>query len=136
MKKGSDLRNNLYCYKAKFLRAIDGDTVELLIDLGMRVTTAQHVRIKDINTPEIRGVDKDSEGYKKGIAAKERVDLLLISCSFLHGWTGSHVFIQTHKDTKSLDRYVADIYIIQDIGTDTWLSLGDMLVAEGLATRV
>lgn len=43
-----------YIYHARCTRAIDGDTVELVIDVGFHLTTTQRVRLVDVNTPEDR----------------------------------------------------------------------------------
>lgn len=45
--------------KAKFIRAVDGDTVELEVDLGFKVTTKQHFRIDGVNCPEIHSQDPE-----------------------------------------------------------------------------
>lgn len=44
---------NLYNYKAKILRVVDGDTVEARIDLGFKINIDLKVRLANINAPEI-----------------------------------------------------------------------------------
>jgi micrococcal nuclease len=44
----------MYQYKATLDRVIDGDTVDVFIDLGFRIITHQRLRIKEIDTPELR----------------------------------------------------------------------------------
>jgi micrococcal nuclease len=41
-----------YQYRATVERWIDGDTVELTIDLGFRMTYRDHFRLEGIDTPE------------------------------------------------------------------------------------
>lgn len=41
-----------YIYKATVERWIDGDTVELVVDLGFRMTYRDHFRLFGIDTPE------------------------------------------------------------------------------------
>ena len=41
-----------YIYKATVMRIIDGDTVDLDIDLGFHVSIKQRVRLAGIDTPE------------------------------------------------------------------------------------
>lgn len=43
----------MWTYRAYATRVIDGDTVELEIDLGLRVTVTQTVRVAGINAPEV-----------------------------------------------------------------------------------
>lgn len=43
----------MYEYKAVIVRVIDGDTVDIDIDLGFRITTRQRVRLAGINAPEM-----------------------------------------------------------------------------------
>ena len=62
----------MYEYKAKLLRVIDGDTVDCIIDLGFNVRIKERVRLKGIDTPEIR--TRDLEEKKQGFAAKDRVE--------------------------------------------------------------
>ena len=42
----------MYQYKAKIDRIVDGDTMDIVIDLGFKITTNQRIRLKGINTPE------------------------------------------------------------------------------------
>jgi micrococcal nuclease len=43
----------MYQYKAKLNRVIDGETVNLTIDLGFRLTYTANCRLSGINAPEI-----------------------------------------------------------------------------------
>ncbi|MHC1610385.1 MAG: thermonuclease family protein [Candidatus Methanospirareceae archaeon] len=56
-----------YIYKAKLERVVDGDTVDLIVDVGFYISVHQRFRLKGIDTPEIFGVSKDSVQYKRGI---------------------------------------------------------------------
>ena len=53
----------MYQYKAKVERIVDGDTIDVVIDLGFKITTNQRIRLAGINTPETYNVKKDSEEY-------------------------------------------------------------------------
>jgi micrococcal nuclease len=60
---------NPYTYKIKnIVRYVDGDTVDVLIDLGFDITIKKRVRLYGINTPEIR--TRDLVEKKAGFAAK------------------------------------------------------------------
>ena len=80
----------MFEYRCKLLRVIDGDTVDVDIDLGFGVwLRKQRIRLYGIDTPESR--TRDLEEKKYGLAAK----------AFLVKWTGAgELTIKTHKDAK------------------------------------
>lgn len=41
-------------YRAKCINVVDGDTCDLIVDLGFNLTFTLRVRLLGINTPEIR----------------------------------------------------------------------------------
>jgi len=43
----------MYTYKAKVIRWIDGDTLQVEIDLGFYVQTVQKIRLARIDAPEM-----------------------------------------------------------------------------------
>lgn len=66
----------MYEYRAKVNRVVDGDTVDIDIELGFDVVlTGQRVRIMGIDTPESRTSDKVEKVF--GLAAKNRLKELL-----------------------------------------------------------
>ena len=75
-------------YRCKLVKVIDGDTVDVDIDLGFDVWLRnQRIRLYGIDTPESRTSDEVEKVY--GNAAKE----------FLVKWTNSgDLSIKTHKD--------------------------------------
>ena len=68
----------MYEYKARVHRIIDGDTVDVVIDLGFEMTTRQRIRLYGIDTPETR--TRDLEEKKRGKAAKARLYELINGC--------------------------------------------------------
>ena len=66
----------MYEYRATIIKIVDGDTVDVDIDLGFNVVLRdERVRIAGIDTPESR--TRDLEEKKFGLAAKARVKQLL-----------------------------------------------------------
>ena len=59
----------MYEYKCKVLRVVDGDTVDVRIDLGFNVWHKCRVRLLGINAPESR--TRDLEEKARGLAAKQ-----------------------------------------------------------------
>lgn len=66
----------MYEYKCEILKVIDGDTVDVDIDLGFGVWLRnERVRIMGIDTPESRTSDKTEKKF--GLAAKAKLKSLL-----------------------------------------------------------
>lgn len=66
----------MYEYKAKLVKVVDGDTVDVDIDLGFGVWLKdERVRVMGIDTPESRTRDKVEKVF--GLAAKDRVEELV-----------------------------------------------------------
>lgn len=91
--------NNLHHYKATVIRILDGDTVELVIDLGFTVQWRSTCRLYGVNTPEL--TSKDPLVRAKALEAKQHlIDKLSI---------GATVYIKS----RELDKYgrpLADLY--------------------------
>jgi micrococcal nuclease len=58
-----------FWYGATLLKVIDGDTVELMVDLGFSVHHKIRVRLYGVNTPESR--TKDLAEKELGLKAKK-----------------------------------------------------------------
>ena len=66
----------MYEYKCKILRVVDGDTVDIDIDLGFGVWMhKERVRMMGIDTPESRTKDTVEKAF--GLASKNRLKELL-----------------------------------------------------------
>ena len=66
----------MYEYKCKIVKIVDGDTVDVDLDLGFGVWLKdERVRIMGIDTPESRTSDKIEKIF--GLAAKDRLNSLL-----------------------------------------------------------
>ena len=61
----------MYEYSATLVKIVDGDTVDVLIDLGFNITKKERVRLLGIDTPE--SATKDLAEKKLGIEAKEYI---------------------------------------------------------------
>ncbi len=80
----------MYEYKCKIVRVVDGDTVDVDIDLGFGVwLQKQRIRMYGIDTPESRTSDKIEKVYGKAATA------------FLTKWTNAgDLTLKTFKDGK------------------------------------
>ena len=79
----------MYEYSIKnVVRVIDGDTVDVEIDLGFSLTKKERIRLAGIDTPETR--TKNDEEKKLGIDAKEYLTMRLDS--------SKNLIVKTEKD--------------------------------------
>jgi len=111
----------MYEYKAILKKLIDGDTMDLIIDLGFKMTTEQRVRLKGIDTPETWRQKKDSNEYKKGIVSKNYVEKRLQDNNGI-------LRVKTDKEPGVYGRYIADVLL-----EDSDISLNEELLRNGLA---
>ena len=66
----------MYEYRCKILRVVDGDTVDVDIDLGFGIWMhKERIRVHGIDTPESRTRDLDEKYY--GNLAKEKKQFFL-----------------------------------------------------------
>jgi len=104
----------MFEYSAKVLEVIDGDTIDVSIDLGFNVLHTIRVRLYGINTPETR--TKNKEEKQKGLKAKERLKELI---------EGKIVTIKTQKDdTEKFGRYLGIIFLNNNNINETLISEG------------
>lgn len=72
----------MYEYRCKIIKVVDGDTVDVDIDLGFGIWIHnERVRIMGIDTPESRTTDEVEKIF--GLAAKHRLEELLGEYSIL-----------------------------------------------------
>ena len=88
----------MYTYKATIVRVIDGDTIEVMLDLGFNTHRVEKIRVvgegnKYFNTPETRlGKDTTPQQKELGLEAK------LVAGQVLY--KGRGVVVHTYKDSK------------------------------------
>lgn len=96
----------MYTYNASLIRVIDGDTIEVMVDLGFYTWKEVTVRLYGINTPETR--TKDLEEKERGLAAKKRLTELLSNREFKlvskgigkYGRCLGEIFIETGENVN------------------------------------
>ena len=99
----------MYEYKANLIKVVDGDTVDVDIDLGFGVWLKnERVRIMGIDTPESRTRDQVEKLF--GLAAKERVKELLSQNVILKTFAA-----KDGEDMKGkFGRILGDFYVSPD----------------------
>jgi len=119
--KEKNWRNNMYeYYVRKVENVVDGDTIDVLIDLGFDILFASRVRLAGIDTPESR--TKDLKEKALGIESKEYLKKALKDAK--------SVVIKTEKmnSTEKFGRVLGWVYINGDT-----VSLNDMMINDGYA---
>lgn len=109
-----------YTYKVnEVLRVIDGDTVDIMIDVGFYMLIRKRIRMLDIDTEELRGGTIATK--KRAKAAKLRLIEMLDS---------GDVYIKTKMDaTGKYGRLLGTLYVELDDGT--MMNVCQTLVDEG-----
>jgi len=115
----------MYEYRARIRRVVDGDTVDVDIELGFDIVmTDERVRIMGIDTPESRTSDKVEKVF--GLAAKKRLKELLGKTATLK--------TQVSKDGEDMKgkfgRVLGD-FNVYDAKNDAWRPVTQILMEEG-----
>ena len=114
----------MYEYRARVIKVIDGDTVDVDIDLGFGVWLKdERVRIMGIDTPESRTRDKVEKKF--GLAAKARLKELL----------GAKPILKTQVGKGGEDMKGKFGRILGDFLTEDGKKCGELLVKEGHAVK-
>jgi micrococcal nuclease len=111
----------MYEYRVKqVLRVVDGDTIDVDIDLGFDISFTSRVRLAGIDTPESRTTDKKEKVL--GLEVKQRLKELLSK--------SSSVVIRTEKpdSTEKYGRILGWLFID---GAEK--SINEGLIADGYA---
>lgn len=108
----------MYKYRIKSVkRVVDGDTIDVDIDLGFGITISHRIRLKDINAPELRSLDFEEK--RKALEAKSWVEKELSR--------GGEWIIETTKEDK-YGRMLGTFYLVGDPVT-----LNERMLNEGIA---
>jgi micrococcal nuclease len=111
----------MYEYRVKKVTGVvDGDTIDVDIDLGFNVSYAQRVRLAGIDTPESRTTDKFEKSL--GLEAKEYLKSKLKDAKL--------IVIKTEKPDSSekYGRILGWLYIDGDT-----ISVNDHMIEDGYA---
>ena len=105
----------MYRYRAELVRVVDGDTVDLKVDLGFHMTACLRFRLLGIDAPEVRGPEKID-----GRAATHYLQSLLAGHDTL--------YVESVK-TGKFGRWLGLIYT----GARSRITVNDQMVTAGHA---
>jgi micrococcal nuclease len=105
-------------YAAVVRHVVDGDTLDLLVDVGFNVYPYEVIRLRGIDAPE-----KNREATKvAGVAAMVYLESLLP--------IGTKVLLITRPDPDSFGRYIGDVIRVSDK-----MQINEQMIASGHAER-
>ena len=105
----------MYQYKCKINKVLDGDTVDIDLDLGFNIILSnQRVRMAGVDTPESRTANKEEK--PRGLLSKKKLAEKLP--------VGSWQIIETQRSDNNDDKFgrILGVFILED-GTkvNEWL---------------
>ena len=109
----------MYEYGCTVTRVVDGDTIDVILDLGFSILHKCRVRLYGIDTPESRTKDLEEKFYGN------------ISKAFLNDYCpkGSYITLRTHLDKKGkFGRILGEIIVNK-------VNLNEQMIEENLAVE-
>ena len=110
----------MFDYNCKVTRVVDGDTIDVNIDLGFQIWHKARVRMLGIDTPESRTRRLDEKAL--GLASKARLKEML---------KDKKVRIECSKEKGKFGRVLAIVWTTDKEGNE--VNCNDQLCAEGHA---
>jgi micrococcal nuclease len=121
---GLELVKPDYTYTATVDRVIDGDTLDVHIDVGFHTNIFKRLRLLDIDTDELRGGTVETK--QRAVLAKQRLEELLRNADKL--------YVQTEMDTEGkYGRVLAYLWIETDGNV---MNVNEQLLLEGYQKQV
>lgn len=112
----------MFEYNCNIVRVVDGDTVDVDIDLGFGIWVRnERIRLFGIDTPESRTRDLREKFYGKYAA------------EYLSGKLGESSTLRTHKDRAGKFGRILGEFIVYDSYSDSFKSVKDMMIRDFLA---
>lgn len=106
-------------YSAEVVRWLDGDTVELIVDLGQSVLVRGHYRLARIDAPET--------ALRRGVTPAEKQAGLALKVELTQRFPPGFEFSISTSKAGKFGRYVVEIWL------ENGENLSDVLMNEGKA---
>lgn len=107
--------SSLYVYRARVLRVVDGDTLDLDVDLGMETFRKTRVRLLGINAPET----STPEGKQ--------------TKAYVESWCLTHTDVLIHTTKDRREKYGRYLATVTPVNALVSTSLNQLLLDAGLA---
>ena len=121
--------NKTMSYRAQCLNVVDGDTVDLFVDLGFKMYTKSRFRLSRINTPELNS--KDPAEVVKAQAARAFVNTAIKDSGVVSfAESAWNLRIVPEKSADEYGRWLAEIFYTPAVSE---ISLNQQLIELGHA---
>ena len=112
----------MFEYKCDIVRVVDGDTVDVDIDLGFGIWVRnERVRLYGVDTPESRTRDLREKFYGK------------YATEYLIAKLGDSCILRTKKDRAGKFGRVLGEFVVYDGHSDSWKNVNEMMVRDFIA---
>ena len=112
----------MFEYKCNIVRVVDGDTVDVDIDLGFGIWVRnERVRLYGVDTPESRTRDLREKFYGK------------YATEYLIAKLGDSCILRTKKDRAGKFGRVLGEFVVYDGHSDSWKNVNEMMVRDFIA---
>ena len=105
-----------YTYRATVVKIVDGDTIDVDLDVGFNTTMRKRLRFLNIDTWEVRGEERE-----KGLIAKARLAEMIEQ--------SDDVYVQTVMDKKGKYGRVLAYFWTETDGV--FVNVNEQLIVEG-----
>lgn len=117
----------MYKFNCIVKRIVDGDTIDVDIDLGFDVwLNNQRIRLSDIDAPETR--TRDLTEKQKGLESKEFVEKILEVGS-------KQILITTEYNPNGKYGRIIGTFEVYDTNKDAWSDLSTIMLEQGYAVE-
>lgn len=106
-----------YIYQSRLINVVDGDTCDVLIDLGFNVYIKERIRLSFIDTMELNS------------KIKEERELALKAKDFFYQYVSKDFVLKCHGKDK-YGRYIGELFF-----PETELTINQLLLDSGLAKK-
>ena len=112
----------MYVYNCKVLNVVDGDTIDIELDLGFNIRVKERVRLIAVDTPEVFGPNAEAAGT--------------VASDFTKAWIKERQSIWNRFEYHSIkynarDKYGRSLGILMWTGAKLAESLNEAIVASG-----
>lgn len=112
----------MYTYSCKVLNIVDGDTIDIELDLGFHIKMKERVRLIDVDTPEVFGPNAVPAGQ--------------VASDFSKHWVSERtergVFVYESKRYNARDKYGRSLgYLRWESADGKKETLNEALIASG-----
>ena len=100
-------------YKCSLERIVDGDTIDVNIDLGFDVMIRKRCRLLGIDTPESRTSDKEEKVY--GLMSKKKLQEWCVKPRYKN----LEIRCKRGGTSDKFGRVLAEVWVLEDDGKET-----------------